>query len=84
MITPSYILAPLVGGFICYVTNDIAIRMLFRPPTAKHIMGWRVLFTPGIIPKEKGQVSQSCSHNQQLRTEIRIQPLSYYSTVKVL
>ena len=26
--------------------------MLFRPHTAKHIMGWRVPFTPGIIPKE--------------------------------
>lgn len=84
MIITSYIIAPLVGGVIGYVTNDIAIRMLFRPHTAKHIMGWRVPFTPGIIPKEKGRVSQSCSHNQQLRTEIRIQPLSQYSATKVL
>ena len=52
MIITSYILAPLVGGFIGYVTNDIAIRMSFRPHAAKHIMGWRVPFTPGIIPKE--------------------------------
>ena len=55
----TYLLPPLVGGVIGYVTNDIAIRMLFRPHTAKHIMGWRVPFTPGIIPKEKGRIAEA-------------------------
>ncbi len=32
----TYILPPLVGGIIGYVTNDIAIRMLFRPHTEQH------------------------------------------------
>lgn len=59
MIITSYILPPLVGGVIGYVTNDIAIRMLFRPHTAKYIMGWRVPFTPGIIPKEKGRIAEA-------------------------
>ena len=59
MIITSYILAPLVGGVIGYVTNDIAIRMLFRPHTAKYIMGRRVPFTPGIIPKEKGRKAEA-------------------------
>ena len=59
MFITLYILPPLVGGFIGYVTNDIAIRMLFRPHTAKHIMGWRVPFTPGIIPKEKGRIAEA-------------------------
>ena len=59
MIITSYILTPLVGGVIGYVTNDIAIRMLFRPHTAKHIMGWRVPFTPGIIPREKGRIAEA-------------------------
>lgn len=59
MIITSYILPPLVGGIIGYVTNDIAIRMLFRPHTAKHIMGWRIPFTPGIIPKEKGRIAEA-------------------------
>ena len=59
MIITSYILPPLVGGVIGYVTNDIAIRMLFRPHTAKHIMGWRIPFTPGIIPKEKGRIAEA-------------------------
>ena len=59
MIITSYIIAPLVGGVIGYVTNDIAIRMLFRPHTAKHIMEWRVPFTPGIIPKEKERIAEA-------------------------
>ena len=59
MIITSYIIAPLVGGVIGYVTNDIAIRMLFRPHTAKYIMGRRVPFTPGIIPKEKGRIAEA-------------------------
>ena len=54
----TYIYAPLVGGVIGYITNDIAIRMLFRPHTAKHIMGWLVPFTPG-IPKEKGRIAEA-------------------------
>lgn len=59
MFITLYIIPPLVGGVIGYVTNDIAIRMLLRPHTAKHIMGWRVPFTPGIIPKEKGRIAEA-------------------------
>ena len=59
MFITLYILPPLVGGVIGYVTNDIAIRMLFRPHTAKYIMGRRVPFTPGIIPKEKGRIAEA-------------------------
>ena len=55
----SIILAPLVGGFIGYITNDIAIRMLFRPHKVKHIFGHRIPFTPGLIPKEKGRIAEA-------------------------
>ena len=55
----SYIIAPLLGGVIGYITNDIAIRMLFRPHTAKYIFGCHVPFTPGIIPKEKGRIAEA-------------------------
>ena len=54
-----YIVAPIVGGIIGYITNDIAIRMLFRPHTAKYIFGMRIPFTPGIIPKEKGRIAEA-------------------------
>lgn len=55
----SIILRPLIGAVIGYITNDIAIRMLFRPRTAKYFLGMKVPFTPGIIPKEKGRIAAS-------------------------
>ena len=55
----SYMLAPALGGIIGYITNDIAIRMLFRPHKAKYIMGVHIPFTPGIIPKEKGRIAEA-------------------------
>ena len=57
----------MVGAVIGYITNDIAIRMLFRPRQPKYIFGWHVPFTPGIIPKEKnriaGAIGDSISEN---------------------
>ena len=55
----SYFIAPLLGGVIGYITNDIAIRMLFRPHTAKYVFGIHIPFTPGIIPKEKGRIAEA-------------------------
>lgn len=53
----SFILAPLLGAIIGYITNDIAIRMLFRPHKPKYIGKIRIPLTPGIIPKEKGRIA---------------------------
>lgn len=62
-----YLIGPAVGAVIGYITNDIAIRMLFRPHQAKYVMGIRVPFTPGIIPKEKvriaGAIGKAVSEN---------------------
>lgn len=55
----TYLITPLVGGVIGYVTNDIAIRMLFRPHKVKYLFGFRIPFTPGIIPKEKGRIAKA-------------------------
>ncbi len=55
----SYIIAPLVGGVIGYVTNALAIKMLFRPHTPKYLFGKKLPFTPGIIPKEKGRIAKA-------------------------
>lgn len=54
-----FIVGPLVGAVIGYITNDIAIRMLFKPHTAKYIFGVRIPFTPGIIPKEKPRIASA-------------------------
>ena len=56
MITTT-LFAPILGGAIGYVTNDIAIRMLFRPHKPKYLFGMHIPFTPGIIPKEKGRIA---------------------------
>lgn len=55
----TYFVAPLLGGLIGYITNDIAIRMLFRPHKAKYLFGIHIPFTPGIIPKEKGRIAEA-------------------------
>ena len=38
----TLVLPPVLGAIIGYVTNAIAIRMLFRPLTEKRILGLRV------------------------------------------
>lgn len=59
MIDYQYIIAPLVGGVIGYITNALAIKMLFRPHNPKYLFGHKLPFTPGIIPKEKGRIAKS-------------------------
>ena len=54
-----YLIGPAVGAVIGYITNDIAIRILFRPHEAKYFMGMHIPFTPGIIPKEKKRLASS-------------------------
>ena len=58
-INTTIFIAPLVGGVIGYITNDIAIRMLFRPHQPKYVFGVHVPFTPGLIPKERARIAAS-------------------------
>ena len=58
----SFLLGPLLGGVIGYITNDIAIRMMFRPHQPKYIFGIRVPFTPGIIPKERYRIAEAAGN----------------------
>ncbi|MBE0599464.1 MAG: DUF445 family protein, partial [Desulfuromonadales bacterium] len=53
-----YLLPPLLGAFIGYVTNYIAIRMLFRPLHPWRLFGLRLPLTPGIIPAKRGELAQ--------------------------
>ena len=51
---------PLVwGAAIGYLTNALAIRMLFRPLTRKYLFGIPVPLTPGIIPRRRGELARS-------------------------
>src|SRR6056297_3578219 len=55
----AWILPPVVGAIIGYITNDIAIKMLFRPLQAKYIGPFKLPFTPGIIPRQRDKLAES-------------------------
>ena len=54
-----WILPPLLGAIIGYVTNRIAIKMLFRPLNPKRILGVRVPLTPGVIPRNRFDLART-------------------------
>lgn len=55
----SYAGPPIIGAFIGYLTNKIAIRMLFRPLKAWHVAGVRVPMTPGVIPSKRHDLAEN-------------------------
>jgi uncharacterized membrane protein YheB (UPF0754 family) len=57
-----YLLPPVLGGIIGYFTNDIAIKMLFRPYRAIYIAGRKVPFTPGLIPRNQERLAKNISN----------------------
>lgn len=54
-----WILPPLLGALIGYVTNRIAIKMLFRPLNPKRLFGVRVPLTPGVIPRNRYDLART-------------------------
>ena len=54
----TYFVPPLAGLVIGYFTNDIAIKMLFRPYRPYRIFGWRIPFTPGLIPQNQPRLAR--------------------------
>ena len=56
LITP-----PIVGGIIGYFTNDLAIKMLFRPYRPLQVYGRKVPFTPGLIPRNQERLAKRVS-----------------------
>jgi uncharacterized membrane protein YheB (UPF0754 family) len=55
----KFIMGSLVGAIIGYITNWLAIKMLFRPHKELRIGKFKVPFTPGLIPKEKSRIAKS-------------------------
>ncbi|WP_304222584.1 DUF445 family protein [Gracilinema caldarium] len=65
-------LAPLViGAIIGYVTNAIAIKMLFRPLYPIKIGPFQLPFTPGILPRERHKLADNIGRmvERELLTE---------------
>ena len=55
----KYIMPPLIGAVIGYVTNWIAVKMMFRPLKPVKIGKLKLPFTPGIIPKNRERIAKS-------------------------
>ncbi len=55
------LLPPIAGGIIGYFTNDLAIKMLFRPYRAIYFGKKRLPFTPGLIPRNQGRLAKRVS-----------------------
>ncbi|MEO1401871.1 MAG: DUF445 family protein [Cyanobacteria bacterium J06635_1] len=49
---------PVAGGVIGYFTNDLAIKMLFRPYRPLYWFGRRLPFTPGLIPSNQSRLAK--------------------------
>jgi len=54
-----FFIPPVVGCFIGYITNVIAIKLLFRPLKEIRVFGIRLPFTPGILPRQRFRLAQS-------------------------
>ncbi|MFQ3790909.1 DUF445 family protein [Staphylococcus nepalensis] len=64
----------IIGALIGGVTNMIAVRMLFHPFKTYYIFNKRVPFTPGLIPKRRGEIADKIGQviEEHLLTETLI------------
>jgi uncharacterized membrane protein YheB (UPF0754 family) len=53
-----YVAPPIAGAIIGYFTNDIAIKMLFRPYKAIYFGKRQLPFTPGLIPRNQERLAK--------------------------
>jgi|GEM_PF-3486137 len=65
------LIIPLACGAIGYFTNWLAIKMLFRPFKEKKILGIKLPFTPGVLPRRKPALAKQIgeSVSKHLLTE---------------
>jgi len=52
----SLFLPPIIGAAIGWLTNYVAIKLLFRPHVPFNVLGWRV---QGVIPKRRKEIAHS-------------------------
>jgi uncharacterized membrane protein YheB (UPF0754 family) len=66
-----WVLPPFLGAVIGYLTNALAIRMLFRPLREYRFLGVRLPFTPGVIPRQREDLAESIGRmvSRELLTE---------------
>lgn len=62
MVYTDIAFSAVVGAVIGYITNWLAIKMLFRPHEEKRIFGIKIPLTPGLIPKEQKRIASSIAN----------------------
>lgn len=50
---------PIVGALIGYFTNYVAIKMLFKPVKPYYLFGFKLPFTPGLIPAKRQKLAEA-------------------------
>lgn len=55
----SMIAGPLIGAVIGYITNYLAVKMLFHPRKEVKLGSVTLPFTPGVIPKGKARLAKA-------------------------
>jgi uncharacterized membrane protein YheB (UPF0754 family) len=73
-----YLAPPVAGAVVGYFTNDVAIKMLFRPYTAKYVGKYQVPFTPGLIPSNQERLATRISDTimGSLLTPVELQKIA--------
>ncbi len=74
----------LLGAIIGYITNALAIKMLFRPYKKLRFLGIPLPFTPGIIPKQRKELAVSIGKmvSNELLTEDAVRTQIYMDSFK--
>jgi uncharacterized membrane protein YheB (UPF0754 family) len=55
----AWVIPPVVGAVIGFLTNVLAIKMLFRPLAPVRIGRFRLPLTPGVLPRERARLADS-------------------------
>ncbi len=55
----QYMAPPVIGALIGYLTNRVAIKMLFRPLKPVRFIGMRLPMTPGVIPSKRYELASN-------------------------
>ncbi len=55
----TFLAPPILGAFIGYMTNYVAIKMLFRPLKPWRLFGLKIPMTPGVIPAKRYELADN-------------------------
>lgn len=80
----NYVSGPLVGAIIGYITNFIAVKMLFHPYEPIKLFGFTLPFTPGIIPRRKPKLAKAIARavGNELFTESDLKTVLCSDSIK--